>query len=403
MKIRQLKVLNNYKVFDYVIMTFLSIPLFSETVEQYVALFVFALFLFIKRPISKILFKNSIDFIPAYILLVWLYGVMIGLLRGNEFNNIIQNFAGMALYMFYYLFLNRNINIKTICDIICFSSFLVTLELIISFILHSNGVSLIWPFSNIGFNKWSNSIETGIKVLPYVLEAVSIWGFFVFASIKKKITNVISFGFSAFSILYTNNSGGSLLAFIAILGVVLFCSVVATRKSKKYWFLSLFFFIIVVIVTIIYESENLVLYNIFSLDSSGNDKRMFQFDLVFDRFKILGNGLGATFNYFYANKSIDTYGLEVSYLNLVDKFGVFSFPLIWFFIKSFIFPVTLFIRNVGDNKTNACAIGLLGYLFIALGNPVLFAPYNVLAHIFSLLITRNNINQQKQEREDSIV
>ena len=196
------------------------------------------------------------------------------------------------------------------------------------------------------------------------------------------------------------------MGYVAIFGTVLFLAPSTNRSSKKYWIISALLFVAIASGALIIERRLGIVNDIFSVSSSGNSKRYYQFQLVFERFKALGNGLGSRMDYAVVNtagsiREIDSYGLEVSYLNLIDKFGILAFPLIYIFAYSYLKPVSMLAKGRGSTEFNIMTIGLLGYLFVALGNPVLFSPYNVVLHIISLLFLKKNCNLS--ENHDSMV
>src|SRR5690606_3660100 len=45
------------------------------------------------------------DWIPILFLFVWAYGVIMGLINGNDIGYIVRNFAGMVFYLAYYIIL----------------------------------------------------------------------------------------------------------------------------------------------------------------------------------------------------------------------------------------------------------------------------------------------------------
>jgi len=49
------------------------------------------------------------DAIPFVLMLVWFYGVVLGFARHNQPGNIVRNFAGMTMYLVYYLLLANRI------------------------------------------------------------------------------------------------------------------------------------------------------------------------------------------------------------------------------------------------------------------------------------------------------
>ena len=105
--------------------------------------------------------------------------------------------------------------------------------------------------------------------------------------------------------------------------------------------------------------------------------------------------MGSHLNYGYGTRLFDSYGLEISYLNLIDKFGIFGFLLIFVFLYTFIKPIIMIKRGQGNTFFNLMAIGLQGYLFVAMGNPVIFAPYNVVLHVFAILLLSYSVRSEQ--------
>ncbi|MEP6593020.1 MAG: hypothetical protein ABJC51_04975, partial [Acidobacteriota bacterium] len=57
------------------------------------------------RPAGALTTLTAYDLIPAALVLVWMYGFALGLAHHNRTSGVIHNFAGMALYSLYYVFL----------------------------------------------------------------------------------------------------------------------------------------------------------------------------------------------------------------------------------------------------------------------------------------------------------
>lgn len=83
-----------------------------NNLASYAAFFVICL-LSIYRLISRIRTQSNdevalqaYDFIPSVFLIIWLYGFILGLVKGEaKLSNVVANFAGMVLYVMYYLFI----------------------------------------------------------------------------------------------------------------------------------------------------------------------------------------------------------------------------------------------------------------------------------------------------------
>lgn len=390
------------KVIYFSLFVLLAIPMFTETISQYFLFVIILFFLIISNRQWKLYLGNTINNMSVYFLITWVLGVCIGIYRGNEMSEIFRNFAGMVIYLLYFFLRCRKINFKCILRIVYFASIIASIEMIVAYYLYSHGKRLLWPLTNIHYNRLVNSVDSSIKVLPFVLLSVSLWNILHFEKGRSVFIDIFLFALATISIIFTTDLGGSLFGYITIFGTIIFISPISNKKSIKYWIISSIVFIIVVVAALYYELKTGLFLSIFSATTLGNDKRLYQFQLVFERFKLLGNGLGSHFKYVYLNRNIDSYGIEVSYLNLIDKFGIFSFPMLWYFAYSYCKPVLMLIKKQGNNQINTCIIGLMGYLFVAAGNPVIFAPYNVLLHILSLLMLNYENNMIEKNNGFSI-
>ena len=381
----------------FLLMLFIGIPFISGTSRQYIVIFVVALLVIIFNFTYKIKIRSNIEKLPIWFLGFWVYGIVIGFVRGNNPSDIIQNFAGLIVYILGVLLLNaKRFNLNALYKALYVASIIICFEIVIVFFFRVRNSTLPWPLSNVRYNSWTNSIYTGIAVLVFVLEAVSLWNLLHENERRNKIKSLFLLLLSAVSVFSTMDSGGYILGYAVVLAIILILSLKTNKSSRKYWILSSFFLLIVLAFALYYESRTGIATSVFSFNSSGNAKRYYQFGLVMERFKMFGNGLGSHLTYSYGIRNYDSYGLEVSYLNLIDKFGIFGFVLLFLYIYSFINPIQMIARGRGITEYNVMTIGLQGYFFVALGNPVLYAPYNVLLHVFAILFMSYNTRLSKK-------
>lgn len=376
------------RLFLCLLFLFLTIPFGGGSGIHYAIILFTSGVIFLLSPNLTFSFTSKTQTFPLIIFFIWLYGVIIAFFKGIEHADIFSNFAGMSLYITCYLFFKYTEIKPIIYKIVLYASIIVSVESIITVFLRRFHLFVPWPLSNISYNVWTSSIVmSGVCVLPFVLEAISLWN--LFHDEQKKYTNMLTFTLASFACLYTTDSAGGLLAYVALFITIVVVAIYMNSRSSAYKLFSIFFVILLLLTSILYEYKTGIFSSIFSSTSSGNDKRYFQFDMVENRLSFWGNGLGSKFNA-YMTEANDTYGIEISYLNLIDKFGFFSLFLLYIFIYSFMFPIINLIKGRGIPEYNVMALGLLAYLWVSIGNPVLFAPYNIVLHFIMLFLTIPN-------------
>lgn len=119
---------------------------------------------------------------------------------------------------------------------------------------------------------------------------------------------------------------------------------------------------------------------IFGAQRPGNFERYAQAGELLADVVLVGHGLGAPITSGYNRSVTFPYGFELSYLNVVHKFGVFSVLYFWFLAYSG-YRILTADRPAMERCT---ALGLLGYAFPAIGNPILFAVPAVYLHMLAL-------------------
>ena len=106
-----------------------------------------------------------------------------------------------------------------------------------------------------------------------------------------------------------------------------------------------------------------------------------------------GKGWGAVYEIpFLRFRNDSGYSSELSYLNLIHKIGFFAIIYFKFYLWTFyqIFK-TKISNNLDQINTSLFSLGLITYLFLSLGNPILFAPAFVFMHVLSLHILNKSL------------
>jgi hypothetical protein len=119
---------------------------------------------------------------------------------------------------------------------------------------------------------------------------------------------------------------------------------------------------------------------IFGAQRLGNVERYAQARELLGDVVPAGHGLGAPITSGYNRSITFPYGFELSFLNVIHKFGVFS--LVYFaFLGYCAYRILMSPRPAFER---AAALGLLGYIFPAVGNPILFAVQAVYLHMLAM-------------------
>jgi len=148
-------------------------------------------------------------------------------------------------------------------------------------------------------------------------------------------------------------------------------------------------FIIIMLSSISYYvlnnlSINYFFFSLFSDTHLGNIKRYEQIPMILNDSNILGNGLGATIKGYSANDTW-SYGFETTYLNLVHKFGILSTILFLGYIATIYIPIIRLI-NKRELLISSASLGMMGFIFPAIGNPILYSPVACILHCSSLYL-----------------
>ena len=109
----------------------------------------FFLYTLIRHKIQKF---ETIDLIASSFILIWAYGFILGLIKGNNISYVISNFAGMICYFSYFVFVGYKIDIQILTKIILLSGFLLCFLAIASMMSIFYGNPLPFVDTNISFS-----------------------------------------------------------------------------------------------------------------------------------------------------------------------------------------------------------------------------------------------------------
>jgi len=344
----------------------------------------------IKIAKNRILAKTNISLIASLFLLVWLYGFLLGLFN-NKIDYVIANFAGMVLYLLYFVFSSFKFSKNDIIKI-----------LILTSIINVLGSIIYWIYQFINLDNIQNyAMTTGQVRLYYFLNMSTYYILLIYTfsliimPIKYKIEyykNVFNiFNQKIYSILFF------LLALIAILlsaskgfvlGFIILMTLSFLMLNKIYIFkritnkkiIYVFVFLLISLPILFMLNYEKLFTMIFSSEDLGNQVRFAQFYVLYNDLTFFGKGLGAEVS---NNFDGNTYGFELSFVNIFHKFGIMGILLIIGYLMTFYYIFKRFKKN---KLSSLIALSCMGYLLPSIGNPILFAPTNVVLHVCALLI-----------------
>lgn len=338
------------------------------------------------------------------VLAMWLWGFFVGLLNGNNVLFVVRNFAGILLYINFFLLQVVDVNVERVIKCVFSIGIFVLVCVLIARVLYASiGApqvyktdTLRWLLGKIDGNDGVYSrVSIRIASESALFPLVSISLYKVIYTSKKRIFYLLILIITVIEIIWTR-SDGYLLALIVLVAIGGLGFVVNSGKSRVHLLFAALGMMLLFCIVLVNTEEiiNLIL-KFFTANDEGNAIRYNQLNSIASELNVFGNGLGATFQ--TVNKEKDfPYSIEVIYLNIVHKFGVFALIYFTSLIKTYFDCIKNICINRAVYEMYVC-IGLMSYCVIALGNPILFAPQNVIFHTIVLYVLKKiNCHNKKQ-------
>lgn len=346
--------------------------------------------------------KNKYEFIPLFFTLSYIYGVGLGLLNGNPTSDVFSNFAGLFLFFFLYYFSISKLTFETVLSItkviaIIFVAEIIVFLLIGLFLGETNSRLIASRYMIKGlstdagdnYSRYFITNSSWVFILIFLLFDYAITGkreYIMRMRILPRIKSPIVMFTISFILLNTllylvlikSGSKGFLLACIINFSVILI-SFFLRRRNIYNKLLASIIIIIFLMANNNFQSILNMFTDIFSADASGNSVRLAQIDLIRERLTIFGNGLGANFE----SDDKRTYGLELTYMNLIDKLGLIGF-LIGIIYFSIFLKFASFLIFTKQKFIGLLGLGLTSFIWPSIGNPMLLSVSYVIALLFSI-------------------
>ena len=175
-------------------------------------------------------------------------------------------------------------------------------------------------------------------------------------------------------------------SFWIILFFTLFFLRFITKGTLGFW--SFFWLVTFAVFGLYFINEIIsIVLSLGAMEFDASHPRVVQGKALIEDFTLFGKGLGGT----VPNYSRDSlgYGFELSYHNIVHKFGVISL----FIFGSFLLPIfyslySIFLRP--NRVYSYLPLIFMLYLLPAWGNPMIFTPVSVVLHCLALYFIRRD-------------
>lgn len=327
------------------------------------------------------------DVIARNFLLVWLYGLVVGLLFGNNISHVIANFAGMVCYSLYFILVKEKPSVDRLTKVLLLGGVVISLYSIIRMCSYIFGVKLPLISDEVGMASTGQfRLFFSNMSIIYVLLGCSFFSFMYNPPLIKRRLWCFFISFS--SLVFVSASKGFMLGVLYVLFVSIFVFFYKNLHESKA--LPKLFLILILIISLLFLLSTFeyieVLYKIFDNEDSSNEVRFEQLIYLLKDITFLGHGLGASVPGVVRDDAAP-YGFELTYINLIHKFGILSLVLFanWFYMFYKSLNYCIHRRNI---KQSIAVMSSLGYLMPAIGNPTLMHPSLVVMNSVALYLLR---------------
>ncbi|RHL08517.1 MULTISPECIES: hypothetical protein [Bacteroides] len=349
----------------------------------------------------KIKYKRGIDFIPMSFFLIWVYGLFMGYYNGNKVSYIVANFAGMFCYLLYYVLIILDVSVAKLVNVLKITTISTSIIAIIYYTLGLFDINAAFLYSFLGgINQGSSTgqlrvyftdLSVGFSLwfisFVYLLIGRMEKHIFLLQGIKHR-SYILFLLLTTFVLYFVTASKGFMLAgvfYIFLTPILLYGKKMTSGKMSNNVFFFVALFVLIVLVLVTSDYVNIVM-NIFDTEDDSNEIRYLQLAYIVEDVSWWGKGLGAVIPNFSRNDEAE-YGFELTYINLIHKFGIFSCVL----FLNWVYVLFKACRNVYHRKNvfnSSLSLGCMGYLFPSVGNPLLMHPACVLLNCIALYLLR---------------
>lgn len=312
------------------------------------------------------------------------YGIIVGL--HNKINPylILRNSAGILVYASYgiFLYFSRKSEIKRA---LVATSLLCNILILIGVMSNE-----MFDVAEVGRTRFIYSPLICFSFIIYPLFLEKLLSFKKEQGLGTLTSYAITLIIVIFNSVILSASKGVILGFL-ILTVMVFTLKYWADIKKLVKYLPLL--IPIVIIAAPRMGNNNVIRMIFGTQDLGNQSRYQQTFYLLRESSFWGNGFGSSLLNGFVRDPVLNYSYEATIPNLINKLGFFSLILFFSYILVFILICRSYFK--ASLKTESLlALGSMLYLFMSLGNPMLFTPSMVVLHCSAIYLLRNESEQK---------
>jgi hypothetical protein len=336
---------------------------------------------------------NSVQFfvfiLPLFVFFSWCYGVLVGLLNGVEVSYVFSNFAGLSLYVLFYIFY-FSVDLDVSKKALFFSAIC---SCIFGF------YSVYDSFASVGGGGELNQVGlAGIRTL-YSATFLYVAPFLFVCLVRLFLQKKCGSGFKSdlkagfwllifgFTLVVPAMSKGFILVFVFMFILIFIEGYSSALRSlvigKNLFIMTFLVFLAGTLLLLFTDFYNVIFFS-FSSGEGSNSVRSEQFDYLLSEWSFSGAGLGSSLISGYRRDDAG-YGFELTYINLVNKLGILSIPLFFSYVSVLFFGFKFFFFD-GKRVTGAWVLGLMAFLIPGAGNPLLLAPVFVFMHFIAIML-----------------
>lgn len=336
---------------------------------------------------------------PLYIFLSWCYGVLVGLLNGVNVSYVFTNFAGLALYALFYVYyfsVGLNASKKALFYSAICSSVFAFYSVSSSFAAVGGGGDP-GEMGLAGLRTLYSS--TFLYVVPFLF--LCLVSLFLQArselSFSDKLRTLFWLSVFGFTLIVPAMSKGFILVFLLMFVLVFIAGYSSALRSlmvgRNLFLMTLIGFVGCIYLLLFTDIYNIILFS-FSSGEGSNSIRSEQFDYLVSEWSFDGAGLGSSLVSGYQRDETG-YGFELTYINLVNKLGLFSIPLFLSYASMVFYGLRFFFFD-DKRVSGAWVLGLMAFLIPGAGNPLLLAPIFVFMHFIAIMLVITELSSDGQ-------
>jgi len=335
---------------------------------------------------------NFVDIFALIPLLTWLYGLSVGIINSNNVVGIVRNFAGMLFYITYFFMVFSRISRRTLITVLIKAS-LIYLVIALLFAIDSAMSREIVVFNDVsGTSSVRFYFSVGLYIFIPTLFIYLTLSNPMLRSSSEKFSWVKKNNFIVVGLLisiFLSGSKGAYLSVIILMLILWSLSLLYMMEKTVIRLYPLLGLVMVFFLIAYFQSEiSMIFRTIFSAEFTSDHPRVVQGKKLIEDFTFFGKGLGAVVPGY--SRDVLGYGFELSFHNIIHKFGIFSL----FMFSSFLAPIFYSIYQIIYKTSNVYSylpLIFMLYLIPAWGNPTIFATVSVLLHCTALYFTRLSV------------